>query len=74
MVQRKFLGWSTPFLPVLVDHLLEDGAALANTLIIVPTSQSGRILRESLAARATSLLAPTVASKSFMSKRCGPPA
>ncbi len=62
MLQRKFLGWSAPFLPLLVDHLLHDRAALASTLVVVPTSQSGRILRESLAARASSLLAPTVAT------------
>ncbi|MBC7979024.1 MAG: PD-(D/E)XK nuclease family protein [Armatimonadetes bacterium] len=62
MLQRKFLGYSSPFLPNLVAHLLTDPASLANMLIIVPTSQSGRILRESLAASASALLAPTVST------------
>ncbi|MGJ8634822.1 MAG: PD-(D/E)XK nuclease family protein, partial [Luteolibacter sp.] len=55
-----FLGYTAPFLPLLTDHLLEDRATLSSSLIIVPTSQSGRILRESLAEKATALLAPTV--------------
>ena len=62
MSERIFLGYDSPFLPRLTAHLLEDLAALAGTLVIVPTSQSGRILRESLAENATALLAPTVAT------------
>ena len=60
MPQRVFLGYTAPFLPLLTNHLLQDRAALSTSLIIVPTSQSGRILRESLAEEATALLAPTV--------------
>jgi ATP-dependent helicase/nuclease subunit B len=60
MPQRTFLGYDSPFLPLLTGHLLEDRAILAETLVITPTTQSGRILRESLAAEATALLAPTV--------------
>lgn len=62
MPKRIFLGYDSPFLPKLTSHLLQDRAALAETLVIVPTSQSGRILRESLAENATALLAPTVAT------------
>lgn len=62
MIERVFLGWSQPFLPTLVDHLLLDRDALATTLILVPTSQSGRILRENLAATAGAILSPKVAT------------
>lgn len=60
MPRRIFLGYDRPFLPLLTAHLLADRESLAGTLVMVPTSQSGRILRESLAAGATALLAPTV--------------
>ncbi len=60
MPQRTFLGYDSPFLPLLTSHLLADREGLASTLVITPTTQSGRILRESLAAEATALLAPTV--------------
>jgi ATP-dependent helicase/nuclease subunit B len=60
MPERIFLGYDAPFLPLLVGHLLADRESLADSLIIVPTGQSGRILRESLAAQAGALLAPTV--------------
>ena len=61
-MRRIFLGYETPFLPSLVSHLLEDRESLADTLLIVPTSQSGRTLRESLAATAGAILSPTVAT------------
>ena len=60
MPLRTFLGYDSPFLPLLTSHLLADRENLAGTLVITPTTQSGRILRESLAAEATALLAPTV--------------
>lgn len=60
MPQRIFLGYSAPFLQCVTDHLLENTGELAETLIIVPTSQSGRTLRENLAATAGAILAPTV--------------
>ncbi|MFM2197384.1 MAG: hypothetical protein RLZZ505_816 [Verrucomicrobiota bacterium] len=60
MPERIFLGYDAPFLPLLVSQLLADRESLAESLVIVPTGQSGRILRESLAAAATAILAPTV--------------
>ncbi len=60
MPKRVFLGYDSPFLPVLSRHLLSDRDALAQTLVIVPTGQSGRMLRESLAAEAGAILAPAV--------------
>lgn len=60
MPGRVFLGYDSPFLPDLVSHLLRDRDALADTLVVVPTGQSGRVLRESLAAAAGAILAPAV--------------
>ncbi len=60
MPERIFLGYDAPFLPLLVGRLLNDRESLATSLVIVPTGQSGRILRESLAASATAILAPAV--------------
>jgi len=60
MPERIFLGYDSPFLSLLVKQLLGDRESLAGSLVIVPTGQSGRILREHLAATATAILAPTV--------------
>ncbi len=60
MLQRIFLGYESPFLHSLTSYLLNNTPDLAETLIIVPTTQSGRILRENLAAEAGAILAPTV--------------
>ncbi|WP_411826076.1 PD-(D/E)XK nuclease family protein [Luteolibacter sp. AS25] len=62
MLQRHFLGYQTPFLPSLVSYLLERRDTLPETLVITPTSQSSRILREELAASATAILAPAVST------------
>ena len=62
MLKRVFLGYDSPFLPKLVERLLSSENSLARTLVIVPTSQSGRTLRESLAASASALLSPTVST------------
>ena len=60
MPERIFLGYGSPFLPNLVSHLLQDRDSLAESLVVVPTGQSGRLLRETLAAEAGALLAPIV--------------
>ena len=60
MPQRIYLGYSAPFLGSLTTYLLQDPQSLTESLVVVPTSQSGRILRENLAAEAGALLAPTV--------------
>jgi ATP-dependent helicase/nuclease subunit B len=60
MPKRIYLGYSVPFLGSLTTYLLQDPQSLTESLVIVPTSQSGRILRENLAAEAGALLAPTV--------------
>ena len=52
-VARAFLGWDTPVAEAVRKYLLPDRVAappdLADTLILVPTRQAGRRLRESLA-------------------------
>lgn len=59
-----------PFLPQLVEYLLSNGGAvpfdLSDLLVVVPTQQAGRRLRQSLAvaaaAQSTGVLAPRVAT------------
>jgi ATP-dependent helicase/nuclease subunit B len=60
MPSRIFLGYDSPFLPNLSSRLLRDREELAEMLLIVPTGQSGRLLRESLAMGAGALLSPNV--------------
>jgi len=50
MVERVFLGWHQPFLPLAVEWMATRGADWSDTLVVVPTAQSGRRLRELLAA------------------------
>ncbi|MBC8126388.1 MAG: PD-(D/E)XK nuclease family protein [Gloeobacteraceae cyanobacterium ES-bin-144] len=58
MVKRVLLGWNRPFLDVTAEWLLERRDALPRMLVVVPTSQSGRRLREALAERVGALLSP----------------
>lgn len=56
-VRRHFLPWHRPLLPQAVDWLAGDWRGegpldLSRVLVVVPTRQSGRRLREALAARA----------------------
>lgn len=60
MLQRIFIGYTTPFLNGVTDYLLKESDELSDVLIIVPTTQSGRVLRENLAATAGAILAPSV--------------
>lgn len=57
-IERKFLGWHEPFLGLAADCLLADRDTLPSTLVIVPTSQAGRRLREAMAEKAGALLSP----------------
>jgi ATP-dependent helicase/nuclease subunit B len=68
MPERIFLGYDRPFLHLLTQCLLTQHHSLAETLIIVPTSQSGRLLRESLASSAGALLAPTLTTPGALLK------
>ena len=60
MVDRVFLGWKQPFLTPAVTWLLERRDALPGLLVVTPTAQSGRRLREALAETAGALLTPQV--------------
>ena len=70
MVEREFLGWDRPFLRQAVAWLLERRDELPGMLVVVPTAQSGRRLREALAEAAGALLAPKVVTPgSFLQSR-----
>ena len=62
MATRVFLGWERPLLGRAVDWLLERREQLPATLVVVPTAESGRRLREALAQAAGGLLSPTFAT------------
>lgn len=60
---RQFLGWDAPLLESLTQWLLDLGPDLASTLVVVPTTNSGRRLRMALATGGpggTGVLAPHV--------------
>ena len=70
MVQQVFLGWDRPFLARAVAWLLERRNELPGMLVVVPTAQSGRRLREALAEAAGALLSPKVVTPgSFLQSR-----
>lgn len=67
MPQRVFLDWSLPLLPALTDWLLPAApqavaADLSQTVVIVPTADAGRRLREALGVKAgeRGLLSPQI--------------
>ena len=69
-VSRHFLGWDAPLTGKVCDYLLDGRETppidLGDCLILVPTQQAGRRLREALARRAdergTGLLSPRIAN------------
>jgi ATP-dependent helicase/nuclease subunit B len=65
MPQRVFLGWNRPFLPLAIDWLWERGAELPGMLVVVPTAQAGRRLREALAERGACLAPRVVTPEEF---------
>jgi len=63
-IERHFLGWDEPVVRRVLDFLIPsppDGSVdLRRTLVLVPTQQSGRRLRQAAAMRAADrLLAAT---------------
>ena len=72
MVNRVFLGWDRPFLSRAADWLLERRDELPRLLVVVPTSQAGRRLREALAERAGALLAPKIVTPGSLLKSLDP--
>lgn len=59
MDERVFLGWDEPLLGLLVDWFWERRSELPEMLVVVPTAQAGRRLREGLAEKGV-CLAPRV--------------
>ena len=57
---QVFLGWDKSLLESVKDWLLEDKTRLAETLVVVPTSNSGRRLRLALSAEGGGVVAPHV--------------
>lgn len=66
---RVFLGWDKPLLGEAVSWLLARRDALPGMLVVVPTAQSGRRLREALAEAAGGLLAPKVVTPGWFLQR-----
>lgn len=64
MDRREFLGWDRPLLALVSEWLLVRREALASMLVVVPTAQSGRRLRERLA-EAGGVLGPRVVTPAF---------
>lgn len=58
MAARVFLGWDRPFSGRAAAWLLERRDMLPHTMVVTPTAESGRRLREQLAAVAGGLLSP----------------
>jgi ATP-dependent helicase/nuclease subunit B len=67
MTTRVFLGWDGPFLPKVAAWLLDQTMHLPQALVVVPTSQSGRRLREALALQAGgALLTPKIVTPGIL--------
>lgn len=63
--ERHFFGWGRPFGAEVIDWLWARKSDLPGMLIVVPTAQSGRRLREQLAERGA-ILAPRVVTTGFL--------
>jgi ATP-dependent helicase/nuclease subunit B len=73
MRERVFLGWDGPFLERAAGWLLERREELPRWLVVVPTSQGGRRLREALAEQAGgALLSPKIATPGSLLKTPDP--
>lgn len=63
-MHTRFLDWNRPLLPAIAKLLLANPKGgftdLSNTLVIVPTVQSGRRLREALALASNGLFPPEI--------------
>lgn len=66
MIDRVFVGWERPFLGLAVDWLWSRREEMARMLVVVPTAQSGRRLRHSLAERGACLAPKVVTPGCFL--------
>ncbi|MCX6875874.1 MAG: PD-(D/E)XK nuclease family protein [Verrucomicrobia bacterium] len=60
MAARVWLGWDRPFLGRAVEWLLARRDELPGLLVVVPTAESGRRLREAMAEAAGAVLSPGI--------------
>lgn len=65
MVERQFLGWDRPFLEPLVEWLMERRDEMPGFLVVLPTAQAGRRLREALAEQGAGL-SPRVVTPGYL--------
>lgn len=72
MPQRVFLGWDRPFSGLAVDWLLARRDQLPGMLVLVPTAESARRLREALAEAAGALLSPQFTTPGSLLKNASP--
>lgn len=57
-IQRVFIGWNEPFGRLAADWLLSQKQGLEDSLVLVPTAQSARQLRQRMAQGAGAVLSP----------------
>ncbi len=70
MLERIFLGWDRPFSEAATEWLLARQNELPGMLLVAPTAQSGRRLREAMAVTAGAVLTPQVVTPgSFLQGR-----
>lgn len=72
MVTRVFLGWDRPFVTRAADWLLDRREDLPRLLVVTPTSQSGRRLRDAMVGKAEALLAPEFTTPGTLMKTPDP--
>ena len=65
MITQHFLGWHLPFITLSVDWLWEHKDSLASMLVVVPTNESGRKVRQALAEKGPCLVPQFCTSGKF---------
>lgn len=71
MVKRVFVGWEEPVVDLVADWLLERRGDLPGMCVVVPTTQSGRRLRERLTEKAGAVLSPEMVTPAWVLRTDG---
>jgi ATP-dependent helicase/nuclease subunit B len=66
MARRVFLGWKEPVVDSVADWLLERREELPGMCVVVPTTQSGRRLRDRMAEKAGAVLSPEMVTPAWL--------
>jgi ATP-dependent helicase/nuclease subunit B len=66
MVKRVFLGWEQPVVDLAADWLLARRGDLPGMCVVVPTTQSGRRLKDRMAEMAGALLSPEFVTPAWL--------